>query len=208
LVAELSGPPGSEAVNLAEARAELESRGYSRFTDARLETWLNTAKTRFEDYPIDWPWLKTSTTGTAPLTIADLRRVRSVADSTSQVPLDMVDAEDITDFYATNLALTGRPTGWYLTSDTVLTTYPLGTVTLAVRYVKFSAELTVPARYHQTWVDLAEVDALRYGVKDRDSANSMEAEVFKRLEEIASVYTMQGQPMNYEGLQTGASVDG
>jgi hypothetical protein len=214
VVAEQRWPARGEAVNLAEARAELEARGYSRFLDARLETWLNTAKNRFEDYPFDWPWLKATTTGTSPLTIADLRRVRSVADSTSQSPLNKIDAEDIVDFSATNLATVGTPSAWYLSSDTVLATFPVGTVTLSVRYVKFSPELTgsntplIPVRYHQTWVDLAEVECLRYGVKDRDSAAAMESEVFRRLEEIASVYTMQDQPMNYETLVTGSSVDG
>ena len=202
-------------LTLADGRAELDARGYSRFADARQNVWLNVAKNRFEDYPYDWPWLKATTTGTAPLTISDLRRVRSVADSTSQVPLGKIDAEDIVDFTATNLGLAAQPSAWYLTSDTVLTTYPVGTVTLAVRYVKFSPELSgdsdaplIPARYRSSWADLAEVECLRYGVKDRDSANSMEAEVFKRLEEIAGVYTMMDQAMNYQGLQTGASVDG
>lgn len=200
---------------LGDGRAELEARGYSRFTDARLNQWLDNARLRFEDYPFDWPWLKATTTGTAPLTISDLRRVRSVADSTSQYPLDMVDAEDISDFASTNLALTGRPVYWYLTSDTVLTTYPVGTVTLSVRYIKFSPALTadgnsplIPAQYRMTWVDLAECDVLRYGVKDAATASSMEAEVMARIGEIAGVYAMQNQAMNYQGLQTGASIDG
>ena len=201
-------------MNLATARAELESRGYARFTDARLEIWLNTAKNRFEDYQFDWPWLKATTTGTSPITISDLRRVRTVYDATNRRPLNGMEAEDVTDFFDTNLALAGPAMYWYLTSETVLATYPVSTATMSVRYQKFSAELTgtdtplIPARYHQTWVDLAEVDALRYGVKDRDSANSMEAEVFRRIEEIASVYAMQGAPVNGETLITGASVDG
>jgi len=201
-------------VNLATARAELESRGYARFTDARLEIWLNTAKNRFEDYGFDWPWLKSTATGAAPLTVSDLRRVRSVTDTTNGHTLSAVGAEDIIDFHDDLLTTTGTPVWWYLSSETVVSVYPVQTASLSVRYVKFSPELTgtdtplIPARYHQAWVDLAEVDVLRYGVKDRDSANSMEVEVFRRIEEIAGVYAMQGMPVNDETLQTGASVDG
>lgn len=199
---------------LVTARTELQSRGYSRFTAARLDTWLNTAKNRFEDYPFDWPWLKATTSGVSPLTIADLRRVRSVTDPVNHQPLDMADAEDITDFEFTDLTLTGPASQWYLTSDTVLATFPVGTASLNVRYIKFSPELSadgdaplIPARYRQTWVDLAEVDCLRYGVKDRASAADMEAEVFRRLEEIAGVYSMQDAPLNMEAFVSGQSCD-
>jgi hypothetical protein len=54
---------------LLDGRTELSARGYSRFVSAspsRVTVWLNAAKNRFEDYPYDWPWLRTSTTGTAP----------------------------------------------------------------------------------------------------------------------------------------------
>lgn len=200
---------------LATARTELQARGYSRFTAARLDVWLNTAKNRFEDYPYDWPWLKATASGATPLTISDLRRVRSVVDPTNRMPLDQVDADDILDFEDTNLALVGRALQWYLTSDTVLASYPVGAASLSVRYIKFSPELSadgdaplIPARYRQTWVDLAEVDALRYGVKDASSASSMEGEVFARLGEIAGVYSMQAQPLNTEMFMSGQSVDG
>jgi hypothetical protein len=168
-------------MNFGAARAELEARGYSRFTDARLGAFLNTAKNRFEDYGFDWPWLKATTTGTSPITISDLRRVRVVYDTTNQRSLDPVEAEDIIDFADTNLALAGPAFQWYLTSETVLATFPVSTVTLSVRYQKFSPELSgdsdtplIPVRYHQTWVDLA----------------------------------MQAHPVNEDSLVTGASVDG
>lgn len=199
--------------DLASADAELAARGYSRFLQARRFTWLNTAKNRFEDFQYDWPWLKSSTSGAAPLTVADLRRVLSVVDSTNQRPLDPLDPNAIVEFGATNLALAGPASAWYLSSETVVSTYPT-TANLSVRYVKFSPELTssdpplIPARYRQTWVDLAEVDALRYGVKDSAAANAFEAEVFRRIGEIAAVYAMQDEAMFSETLVTGASVDG
>lgn len=203
---------------LLDGRTELSNRGYARFVTAspsRVTTWLNEAKNRFEDYPFAWPWLKTSTSGTAPVTIADLRRVLSVVDSSTKLPLDQVDADAIIEFASGDLTLAGVPSGWYLTSDTVLTTYPVGTGSLSVRYVKFSPELSadgdaplIPLRYRSTWVDLAEIELLRFGVKDAAAAAALEQGVFRRLSEIAGVYAMQGQTDYTETLITGASVDG
>lgn len=201
-------------MNLGQARAELESRGYARFTDARLNTWLETAKTRFEDYPFNWPWLKATVTGAAPLTVSDLRRVLSVADSTTRTPLGAIDDNALVEFVDTNLAQAGAALGWYLASSTSVATYPT-TAALSVRYVKFSPALSgdsdtplIPVAYHQTWVDLAEVEVLRYGVKDQGAAAAMDAVVHARLGEIAGVFGMMGQPEYTEVPLTGASVDG
>jgi hypothetical protein len=87
-----------------------------------------------------------------------------------------------------------------LTADTVLTTYPVGSGTLSVRYVKFSPELSadgdaplIPLAYRQTWVDLAEADALRYGVKDVGTPRGRwRLSVFARIAEIAGVYADAG----------------
>jgi hypothetical protein len=199
---------------LATAEAELQARGYNRFSTTRLDAWLNEAKNRFEDYQFDWPWLKTTTTGTAPLTISDLRRVLSVVDSSSKTPIDQVDENAIIEYASGDLTLAGSASGWYLSSDTVLSTFPVGTGSLSVRYIKFSPELAsgdqplIPARYRMTWVDLAEVEALRFGVKDAAAAASLEQGVFRRLGEIAGVYAMQKQTDYMEMLMTGASVDG
>src|SRR4051812_43221527 len=200
---------------LATAEAELQARGYNRFSTTRLDAWLNEAKNRFEDYQFDWPWLKTTTTGTAPVTISDLRRVLSVVDSSSTLPVDQVDENAIIEFASGSLTLAGSPSGWFLSSDTVLTTFPVGRGSLSVRYIKFSPELSagsdtplIPARYRMTWVDLAEVEALRFGVKDAASAAALEQGVFRRLGEIAGVYAMQAQTAYMEMLMTGASVDG
>jgi hypothetical protein len=147
------------------------------------------------------------------LTVSDLRRVRSVVDSTNGRTLTGVEAEDIVDFHDDLLTTAGAPVWWYLSSETVVSVYPVQTASLSVRYVKFSPELTgtdtplIPTRYHQTWVDLAEVEVLRYGVKDSQAAGGLEASVMQRIGEIAGVYAMQGMPVHDETLVTGASVD-
>jgi hypothetical protein len=213
----VAGGSAMAVATLLDGRTELSARGYSRFVSAspsRATVWLNAAKNRFEDYPYDWPWLKTSTTGTAPVTISDLRRVLSVADTTNRTPLEPVNADAITEYGDTNLALVGPAQAWYLSAETVLTTYPVGSGTLSVRYVKFSPELSadgdaplIPLRYRSTWIDLAEAEALRYGVKDVATAAALEASVFARLREIAGVYAMQDQQAFTESLMTGASTD-
>lgn len=199
---------------LATAEAELQARGYNRFSTSRLDAWLNEAKNRFEDYPYDWPWLKATSSGASPLTVADLRRVLSVVNATTQQSLDQIDQDAVVQFVDTNLALTGQATSWYLSSETVVSTYP-ATAALSVHYVKFSPELAsgsdvplIPARYRMTWVDLAEVSALRFGVKDQATAAALEQGVFRRMGEIAGVYAMQAQSAYGEMLITGASVDG
>lgn len=201
--------------DLTSADTELAARGYARFSQTRRFAWLNAAKNRFEDYQYDWPWLKTSTTGAAPLTVADLRRVSSVVDVASKLPVDQMDAAAVIEFASADLTIAGSPAAWYLTSDTVLATYPVTTGTLSVRYIKFSPELAaggdvplIPARYRMTWVDLAEVEALRFGVKDAATAAALEQGVFRRIGEIAGVYAMQAQTDYMETLVTGASVDG
>lgn len=201
-------------MNLGEARAELEARGYSRFADTRLNTWLGTAVTRFEDYQFDWPWLRATQTGSAPLTIADLRRVRSVASAATRTGLMPLDPDAIVEFVDSDLALAGEAGAWYLSSETVVSTYPT-TASLTVRYVKFSPALDddsdsplIPERYHQTWVDLAEVEVLRYGVKDFAQAAGLDAVVQARLGEIAAVFEMQDEQAYQQTLVTGASVDG
>lgn len=202
-------------MNLGTGRAEIEARGYSRFTDARLNAWGNAAKNRFEDYQFEWPWLKATATGAAPLTINDLRRVLSVADTSNRRPLGPRDPDANIDFFDYSLATTGVPAGWYLSSETAVSVYPVQAASLSVRYLKFTPELSsdsdsplIPARYHYAWVDLWEVEVLRFGVKDASAAAALEASVLARIGEIAGVYAMQGMPANDETLVTGASFDG
>lgn len=202
-------------MNLGTARTELQARGYSRYTTGRLNTWLNDAKDAFEDYQYDWPWLKTTTSGTAPLTINDLRRVLSVTDATNKSPLNHVSADYISDLEYADLTQTGTPAHWYLTSDTALAVYPASTsVSVLVRYLKFSAALSgdsdtplIPSRYHSTWVDLAEARVLRYGVKDGASADVVEQGVNTRLAQIAATYAMQDTPARDTQLISLASDD-
>lgn len=199
---------------LLAGRTELQARGYSRFLPARLTTWLNDAKDQFEDYPFDWPWLKSTATGAAPLTISDLRRVRAVVDTSNRNQLRKVRDADVLEFADYTLATTGVPECWFLTSDTVVAVYPVQTASLSVPYLKFSPALSadgdtplIPARYHGIWVDLAEVHVLRYGVKDAASAATLEQAALGRIGQVAGVYAMQDTPVLDEMLMTWESCD-
>lgn len=186
---------------LLQGRTEIKARGYSRFSDSRLTSWGNDAKDQFEDYPFDWPWLKATSTGAAPLTISDLRRVRAVVDTSNKNQLSRMRDTEILEFADNTLATTGAPSWWYLTSDTVLAVYPVQTASLSVPYIKFSPALSadgdtplIPSRYHGVWVDLWEAHVLRYGVKDVASAATIEQAAMQRIGRIAGVYAMQDVP--------------
>lgn len=152
-------------MNLGELRTELQSRGFDYVTDARLNRWLNRAYTRLCDRHA-WPFLETTTTGAAPLTISDLRAVLSVIDTDNDSPLVYEDRRTIREDDPT-LAATGKPENWYLNGSAV-TTYPVSTVGLSVLYIKSPAELSsdsdspvLPSRYHMLLVDMACADAYK-----------------------------------------------
>src|SRR4051812_22691136 len=111
-------------MNLGEARTDLKARGFDELTDARANAYLNGARRDFDEFD-DWPWLKTTTTGTAPLAIADLRQVVYVADTTVRRQLRAVD---VTDLLPSDPALTtaGNPTNYWLDNLTIRV-WPLNT---------------------------------------------------------------------------------
>lgn len=152
-------------MNLGEARTEFGDRGFDGvLSSARMNFYLNRALTDFGDY-YAWPWLRKTATGAAPLTISDLKYVRSVYDSTGNEMFGLDVNEDV------DLTTTGSPSYWWIddtSGSAVITAYPVGTVTLRVSYVAeaplLSADSDVPlmpVRYHMTWIDLAVMRAYR-----------------------------------------------
>lgn len=165
--AELAGP--AVAVNLSQAQTELGARGFNGILDAsRMTFYLNRGIVDFEDF-WHWPWLTKTATGSAPLTIADLKFVLKVYDSTGSELFGISDQEDL------DYTTTGTPGNWWIddtSGSPVLAGYPVGSATLSVRYVAASVPLSgasdtplIPVAYHNTWIDLAV--ALAY--KDRDN---------------------------------------
>lgn len=114
-----------------------------------------------------WPFTEASTSGTAPLTISDVRQVLSVADTSSNYVLTGVDRRDVVDVDPPVTSV-GSPESWYLEAQ-VLHVYPANTtVTISVRYSKVPAELSsdtdepiVPSRFQDLIIDGALVRAYK-----------------------------------------------
>lgn len=164
-------------MNLGTARTELQARGFDYLSTTRCTILLNRGKNALEDYYL-WPWLETTTTGTAPLTVSDLKQVLYVVDSTGDRELPGLDRRMIRDLDS-KLDDTGVPEFWWINGETSLRVWPLNTTnTLSVDYVKFSPELSgdsdtplIPVRYHPVWVDFAVVEAY----KDNDAYDKASA---------------------------------
>ena len=139
-----------------------------------------------------WPFLRTTTTGTAPLSISDLRHVLYVVDSTNDQELYGEDERTIRD-NDPDLAQTGNPQAWYLTSGPTLNVWPPNTSSsLTVVYLEVPTDLSsdsdtpvIPTRYHPHIVDAAVVEAYR----DSDNAEAAEAL-------LASLYVKVGHMVN------------
>lgn len=117
-------------------------------------------------YP--WPYLLTSTTGTAPLTVADLRKVQAVQDTTNgSYPLEPSQVQNLSNDYG-DLTTVASPLFFYFTGQTTIATFPVSTDTLKVSYWKFAADMAaasdapaMPDRFRPTIVDYAAAAAFR-----------------------------------------------
>lgn len=144
----------------------------------------------------DWPWLETTQTGAAPLTMTDLKSILYVIDTTNDRTLTEADIRD----FANDADTVGDPYFWHLDGVSTLRVYPLKVVNLSVRYIKFSPELTgtdtpvIPVRYHPIWVDLAAVEAYK-DADDYTAVNSLLPDIDRRIEQMIQVYAWR----NHQG---------
>jgi hypothetical protein len=135
-------------------------------TAVRARRWLNDAMHEV-DSDGRWEYLLASTTGAAPLTIADLDRVESVADATADYALTQVDRDALVDAFA-DLTITGTAQYWYRSAPTTIAVYPVSTLTLTVKYFKFGPDMAagtdaplMPDRFRQVIVERACATGLR-----------------------------------------------
>lgn len=153
------------ALDFAALQAEFQARGFSDMTSAgdlvRLKRWLVDAMHMIDEME-DWAYLNTSTTGTAPLTIADLRKVESVSDVAGQIPLNQRSRGEMAHSYV-DLTIAGQPYEFYVTGGTTINVYPANTTrTLTVTYWKFGPDLSagtdvplMPDRFRMAIVEYA-----------------------------------------------------
>lgn len=155
------------AMDFSELIDEVNDRGFDYVTDTRLGRYVNQAYKSICNRG-HWPFLLTTTTGTAPLTISDLRAVLSVVDTTLDTKLYPIDRRNLIESVSTDLTITGNPTYWYQESRTVIKVYPANTTdTLSVHYVKVPATLTgtdahlIPEEFEDLIVDGAVIRAYK-----------------------------------------------
>lgn len=153
-------------MNLGEIRTEVEGRGYDYISDSRLNLWIKQGY-KWVCSLEPWPFLETTVSGAAPLTVSDLSQILHV--SHEDIVLRGADYRDIRDMDPA-LDDTGDPSFWYLEGDTIKT-WPDSTKVLTVRYVRKPPELSsdtstplLPEAHHPILVDLAVIS----GLKDND----------------------------------------
>lgn len=161
---------------LSDLQAELYARGYDHLAQdaagvARGLRWINQAINELTLEEL-WPFRLNTATGTAPLTILDLDRVKTVIDTNNaNNPLDEMTEDELTPF---DVAATGIPL-YYWRDSLQVKTWPVGG-TLSVRYWSLPTSLVapadttlIPARYLNVIVDAA----VRRAAADRDNPDAV-----------------------------------
>jgi hypothetical protein len=154
-------------MNFTTIKADLVARGFDYLTSDQQGNYVNRAYQAISDARA-WPFLETSQSGTAPMTITDLRQVLTVTDTTTDTNLLYRDIRTLRESDP-DLDDTGSPIRFYLDGLTTLKVWPANTSdTINVRYLKRPAVLTgtdtpvIPEAYHLLIVDRAVVYAHRH----------------------------------------------
>lgn len=191
--------------NLGDLRTELAARGFDYLPASRLNQFVNDAYLLDVCGSHDWPFLEASSTGTAPLTIADLQTIESVIDTTGQYKLHPLDRRNITDNnYSVDQE--GTPQFYYVTGGDTIRCFPKNNASqIAVRYWKVPDSLAtdtdeplVPERFRSLIVEAA----VRRAYEDDDEweqAAAAEQRFDIRLRAMAEVLLVQqhDQPDDY-----------
>ena len=182
------------AITLAELRTEVFGP-YSYLNDsgtqaARVDRWINAAYHEVCDQA-PWPFLETTSTGAAPLTISDLASVITVTD-TDGVVLEPIQYDPIRRVVNGDLSTTGSAAFYYLTGGSVVNAYPVPSASITVRYRKKPTDLSaagdlplVPDEYR----DIIALGALRRAAIDNqawEAANGYRQEWDARLLDMVS----------------------
>lgn len=171
---------------------EVFYRGFEYLNDAgtglaRVKRWVNEAYQELCG-EAEWPFLETTASGTAPLSVTDLRRVLSCYSSTDSLPLTMVSREWIVQTFASTTSPTTLPRWFYVDAGTSVAIFPAAaTKTISVRYIKYPTELSangdtpvVPARYHELIVQ----GAVRRAYEDADDYQNAQNVEGRRVAEL------------------------
>lgn len=144
---------------------EFYARGFDYLNDSgagetRAKLWINQSYQEICGLD-DWPFLEATATGASPLTIADLRNILYLTDTTLGQNLGFIDPRTLNEAYP-DQSTPGNALYAYITGGTTINTYPGNTDALKVRYIRVPADLVsgtdtplIPARYRYAIVDFA-----------------------------------------------------
>lgn len=154
------------ALDFQAMQVEFYARGFADLNDGgagvvRAKRWLNDAMHEIDDMN-DWPYLNTTTTGAAPLTIADLGVIESVTNVAGLYTLRPRDRRDLRREYG-DLTTAGTACFYYITGGSTINVFPVqASLTMTVDYWKVPVDLSangdtpaMPDRFRMAIVDLA-----------------------------------------------------
>ena len=123
---------------------EFFARGFDYLNDSgagetRAKQWINQSYQEICGLD-DWPFLEATASGGSPLTIADLRTILSLTDTTTNTNLGFIDRRTLNEAYP-DQSQAGNALYAYITNGTTINTYPGNTDSLSVNYVKVPADL-------------------------------------------------------------------
>lgn len=181
-------------MTFAELKQELADRGFDGIlTDPRLGSFINRALVQLDGRNL-WPYREATTTGSAPLAIADLGVPGEVIDVTTSCPLSHRSLPELQAAYG-DMTVAGAPCFWYVTYTSgtpTFNTFPTTTGQITVQYWKTTTALSddadeplVPEGYRMLLVDMAAVMAY----KDSDnftSAQALQADVDRQVQDMTA----------------------
>ena len=158
-------PTTGVGLTFAQLLTEFYARGFDYLNDGgagevRAKRWINQSYMEILEMD-DWPFLQTSVQSQTPLIISDLGTIESVTNVTASRNIGFIDRRTLVEQYP-DLAATGSPDYAYITQGTTLNTYPVGSDTILVRYLRLAGELAdtddqpeIPSRYQYAIIDYA-----------------------------------------------------
>lgn len=192
-------------MTFAELQSELLAFGWEDWTDtagtARVKRLINEAyRSICSTEP--WPFLYATASGNSPLTIADVRQVRTVKDSTNGRELKFRSEEWLRSYFS-DLTASGSPQYWYWNTTGQVAVLPVQTVVLQVPYLKRPTLLSaagdtplLPDEWHTLIIKGAALKANLY--KDNtgaDGAKLLRQEYDRELAEMRdALFPRQSEP--------------
>lgn len=163
-------------MNLGDLTIEFYHRGFDHVPPTRAKRWLNQSYQEIAA-AADWTFLENDGSGASPFTIADLRKVIAVFNSTTSQPLKYVERSWVVATFGSVSAPATTPQWYWVDAGTIVRAFPLAAATLNVRYIKVPVDITaaadtplLPTRYHELIVEgavrRAYEDMNRYDLAD------------------------------------------